>query len=248
MKKFRSNFDYLPYIQLLTTLISILTLLFYFDYQLLIGSCVMYFMIQGVGISIGYHRYLSHKSFELKHKWMEWPILWLGCLSGTGSPLGWEALHKSHHRHTDKHGDPHSPKVHGIKVLLMHYKTKLNKFDIKNTLVDKNHKFVHNYYYLLLIMWLAFSFAQDINLALYMVIIPMCMSIWVTVFTNYINHSWGYRNYNTKDNSKNNPCTAFLNFGEGWHNNHHARPSNYYFGTKWYEFDIAGNLIRLIKL
>ena len=95
---------------------------------------------------------------------------------------------------------------------------------------------------------LAFSFAQDINLALYMVIIPMCMSIWVTVFTNYINHSWGYRNYNTKDNSKNNPCTAFLNFGEGWHNNHHARPSNYYFGTKWYELDIAGNLIRLIKL
>ncbi len=64
---------------------------------------------------------------------------------------------------------------------------------------------------------------------------------------NTLGHKWGYKNYSPNDSSVNNLLTGYFVGGEGWHNNHHADPKNYIFGHKWWELDLAGIYIRLIK-
>jgi stearoyl-CoA desaturase (delta-9 desaturase) len=65
--------------------------------------------------------------------------------------------------------------------------------------------------------------------------------------SNYGNHTWGYRNFETKEESKNTWWLAILTFGEGWHNNHHAKPGRWNFSHKWWEIDMSAWVIRLLK-
>jgi stearoyl-CoA desaturase (delta-9 desaturase) len=75
---------------------------------------------------------------------------------------------------------------------------------------------------------------------------PAALVLTVGGAVNSFNHSnlMGYKNYETKDNSKNIPILGILMWGEGWHNNHHARPADPYFNKKWWELDIGGIVIR----
>jgi fatty-acid desaturase len=70
----------------------------------------------------------------------------------------------------------------------------------------------------------------------------------ITWSINSVTHLWGYRNYDTRDSSRNNLVMGFLANGEGWHNNHHAHPSSARHGHKWWEFDIGWLTIRLLML
>lgn len=240
---FRSNTTLLPYIQIILTLTSAVGLVLMFSWEGVILSVVMYFLIGCLGISIGYHRYLSHKSFELKYKWMQWPLLFLGCLAGTGSPIGWVAVHREHHRHSDREHDPHSPHTIGLKSFIAKYHYQWNKWPIRDLIVDPIHRYIHDYYFALLVVYFIALAIIDPMLLLYIGIIPMVLSIWASTISNYINHKYGYRNYNTIDKSGNCWYTALLTFGEGWHNNHHARPKDFRFGRKWWEFDIGAIII-----
>lgn len=247
---FRSNTSYLPYIQILSTLASLGILVFDFSIFGIFLSISMYILIGCVGISIGYHRWLSHKSFVLKYKWSAWLLLWLGCLAGTGSPIGWVAVHREHHRKSDRLGDPHSPHTIGLKSLIAKYEYQWDKWPIRDLITDRVHRFVHDNYFLLLLGWfVAMVILFGITLGMYIVVIPMCLSIWASTISNYVNHKFGYTSYNTPDQSKNLWATAYITFGEGWHNNHHARPKDYRFGKKYWEFDLGAFLIeRLLKV
>ncbi len=66
-------------------------------------------------------------------------------------------------------------------------------------------------------------------------------------FINSVNHTLGYKNFETKDNSKNNLVTGYLISGEGWHNNHHAKASDPQFGKRWWEFDLGWQIIKLVR-
>ena len=242
---FRSNTIFLPYIQIVSTIVALLVLLFDFSMTGFLLSILMYVLIGCFGISIGYHRYLSHKSFKLKYKWSEWILLWLGCLAGTGSPIGWVAVHREHHRKSDRPGDPHSPHTIGAKSLIAKYEYTWDKWPIRDLIVDKTHRFVHDNYFLLLLLWGgALSLVFGITLAIYLFIIPMCLSIWASTISNYVNHKFGYLSYDTPDKSRNLWATAYITFGEGWHNNHHARPKDYRFGKKWWELDLGAFFIK----
>jgi stearoyl-CoA desaturase (delta-9 desaturase) len=73
--------------------------------------------------------------------------------------------------------------------------------------------------------------------------------VWHTTWAvNSVTHIWGYRNYDTPDDSRNNPIVGLLACGEGWHNNHHADPVAARHGHKWWEIDIAWGAIRLLML
>ena len=241
---FRSNTEYLPYIQILVSIITGLVLMFDFSGLGLLASVVIYAFIGCFGISIGYHRYLAHKSFELKYKWMKYPLFWLGCIAGTGSPLGWAAVHRNHHKFSDRVGDPHSPKNIGLKVLLADYEYKLNPWNVRDFVCDKTHMFLHNYYFLLLFIWFAGAMLIGFNVAMYGVIVPIAFTIWVSTISNYVNHKFGYISNKTQDDSRNLWITAVLTFGEGWHNNHHANPRDYQFGKKWWEIDWGAFIIK----
>jgi len=242
---FRSNTLYLPYIQILVTLISAIVLIFNFSGIGMGLSLFMYILIGCFGISIGYHRFLSHSSFILKYNWMQWPLFWLGCLAGTGSPVGWVAVHREHHRRSDRQGDPHSPHTIGYKSLIAKYEYKWDKWPIRELIVNKFHRFIHEYYFLLLIIWgLSISLLIGPIWMTYLVIIPMALSIWASTISNYVNHKFGYLTYETPDKSRNLWITAYLTFGEGWHNNHHARPKDYRFGRNRWELDLGAFVIK----
>jgi fatty-acid desaturase len=72
-------------------------------------------------------------------------------------------------------------------------------------------------------------------------------TLHVTWAVNSVCHMWGYRNYETRDNSRNSWWVALLTFGEGWHNNHHADQRSARHGHKWYEFDMSWLTIRAME-
>jgi stearoyl-CoA desaturase (delta-9 desaturase) len=249
---FASNTEYLPYIQLAATA-SVLAFIVFSEQTLNLWliSILMYAFIGCFGISIGYHRLLTHKSFKTTKFWERFCTLW-GMLAFTGSSIGWVGMHKDHHRFSDKPGDPHSPLNNGWRMLVASYDYEPDKWKIRNLIFDKFHVFVHTWYFAILLAWIAFWAAIGGSvLAMHVVVIPAVISVWISTTSNYMNHMWGYRNFVTTDNSRNLWINAVVTFGEGWHNNHHARPGNYDFGSgtsgKWWEFDMAARVIDLIK-
>ena len=249
---FASNTKQLPYIQVIATIAMI-------AYAAMLpqtawmwwASVGMYVMIGCFGISIGYHRLLTHKSFKTSKFWEYFCTVW-GMLAFTGSSIGWVGMHRDHHKYSDKPGDPHSPHEFGVKMLLAIYPYEPDKWKIRHLIFDPVHVFIHRWYYLILIVWTALWYAiGGIAAAMHAVIIPAVISVWVSTTSNYMNHMWGYENFKTTDKSRNNWLNAIVTFGEGWHNNHHARPGNYDFGSgtsgKWWELDFGARVIDLIR-
>src|SRR5258708_4101166 len=86
-----------------------LATLFYFQWSALVVFFVVWILAQNVGIAMGYHRLLTHRGYSTP-KWLEYCIATCGALALQGGPIYWVAVHRMHHRYTDKRGDPHSPR------------------------------------------------------------------------------------------------------------------------------------------
>ena len=106
----------------LPSLLITLWLLFTQDHSSIwwLASVGMYFITGCLGITITFHRYLTHRSFSMP-LWMEKLFTLFGCMGGTGSSIGWVAVHKNHHRYADRPGDPHSPVTQGFSLFYANY-------------------------------------------------------------------------------------------------------------------------------
>lgn len=234
--------------------------LFFLEFKLInfLYFVLGYIVFNILGITAGYHRYFCHKSFLLKSKWKQRFLLWAGTLAGQGSVILWTSLHRGyHHRHTDTINDPHSP-IHGFwhSFILWLYRVNGEKINPKyavELIRNKEIVFIHNHYTKIYLGFNLILFAIDINLLLFFSIMPSFITLITYNITNSLSHTrtLGYRNFDTKDNSSNTPWLFPFILGECWHNNHHANPGNFHFGSKisnkWWEFDPAGRFIDLIK-
>jgi len=217
---------------------------------------MLMYVIIAIGLSMTYHRYLSHKSFEFKYDWLRkaWIII---CAVGSGfsSPVAWVAIHREHHRFTDTDKDRHLgtklrylPGLH-LKSMLIEPRLKY-AIDIAR---DPWCNFLHEHYFKLHILWATFLFVISPWLLISAYLVPVSLLWHSGNLVNSISHLYGYRNFETHDNSKNNWLVASIFFGE-WHNNHHAHPGSAKHGYKWWEIDITyyaiclfGKNIRMIK-
>ena len=225
------------------------SLFIYFDVfkKHLLEFFLVYFAVHCVGGTVFYHRYLSHKSFKISN-WGYFFCLFASFWGLYGSPVSWSAIHRQHHRHTDTVRDPHSPFFKSIfDVQLFSFLAKPNFRYVKDLLEVPSLVFVHRYYFLLhgflsvvllLISWEVFLYAY---------LWPAFFTWHFASLTNSVCHVWGYRNFSVADKSRNNPIIAFLTFGEGWHNNHHARPRRPSFREKWWELDPGAWIIQVIE-
>lgn len=207
----------------------------------------IYVLFSTVGGTVTYHRLLSHRSFD-SPKWFEYVGTILATIGGNGSGIAWAAIHREHHRFVDKNGDPHNPKQQGIfkvQFLSMLHTPKLKY--VPDLLRSKFHTFVHTYYWLINLAYVLIVMAIDPWALIYAYLVPTLMVWHGGSLINTLNHSFGYRNYETKDTSTNNILTGLLVGGEGWHNNHHARAADPQFGKKWWEFDLGWQVIKLVK-
>jgi stearoyl-CoA desaturase (delta-9 desaturase) len=232
--------------QILATIITLLAVFYYGNHGYWGLSLFVYFCTGCLGVTVTFHRYLSHNSFEMP-VFLEKIFSFFGSMGGTGSSLGWVAVHRAHHMHADTSNDPHSP-VNGVVALaLSRYNFGFDKWAVRDMIADNYHRYLHAYYHLILFLWAAFWFIISPKLFVFVTAVPICVQIWVSSASNIFNHMAGYRNFDSKEKSTNNFIIALISWGEGWHNNHHYNPSAWNFQVKWWEFDASSWVIRLIK-
>jgi stearoyl-CoA desaturase (delta-9 desaturase) len=124
---------------------------------------------------------------------------------------------------------------------------------MRELVTDKFQQLLHRYYFVILAVYSAFLFIIcGFWLMIFLHWAPALVTGVMSNVVNYVGHSpsWigGYRNYNINDQSTNNWIWAIPSWGESWHNNHHRYPRDYTFKKKWWEFDISGLIIKLVKL
>lgn len=258
------NVDWVVTIFMITVHLGCIAAPFYFSWTGLAVCAVMHWMTCSIGICLGYHRYLSHKSFKLRTP-AEFFVLLIGSLSGEGSPMTWAATHRLHHHKSDHDGDPHSPlgAPWWGHILWIFVKRKDADQEILwrryiPELVDRPiMKFFERTFPLWLwaqglvllgVGWAVAGPAFGISLLVWGMCVRMVLSYHSTWFVNSATHLWGYRNYDTRDQSRNLWWVALVAYGEGWHNNHHAHPSVAPAGHRWWEIDMTWWTIRALQL
>jgi stearoyl-CoA desaturase (delta-9 desaturase) len=211
-----------------------------------------YFLYVCLGIVVTFHRNLTHKSYKT-HNIITKIGTFLGCMANTGSSIVWTAIHIKHHLKSDKEGDPHSPWITGWRVFLLKYPIDHKVvWRMRDIVSDPYHQFLHRYYNLILVGYSLLLFMiGGWYLMIFLHWMPVVLSAIMSNIVNYAGHKeswWGsYRTYKLQDHSCNNWIWAIPSWGEGWHNNHHRYPKNYTTKNKWWELDISGLVIKLIK-
>lgn len=236
----------------------------FFSWEAL-GIClVMHWFTCSIGICLGYHRYLSHKAFKLRAP-AEFFVMMAGSLSGEGSPMTWAATHRLHHQKSDQEGDPHSPLIGAwwshIFWLFVQRKEEDKDLLLKKYIPELVDRPIMQFFEKTFPLWiwgqgmvlLAAGYAYGgWAMAASFVVWGMCIRMTAayhsTWFVNSATHLWGYRNYDTRDESRNLWWVAMLAYGEGWHNNHHAHPSVAPAGHRWWEVDMTWWVIRGLEM
>lgn len=219
------------------------------------------FVITGLGITLGFHRLLTHGSFETR-RWLYYIITLGGTLAFQGGPLGWVSDHLTHHLHSDKPGDPHSPHdgvVHSHFLWLLFKRTpdRDPRKNTKHLYSDPVIRTIDRLFWVPQVVVTLGLFGIGywifgLNTAqswVYWGIGMRTAAVYnVTWAVNSICHTRGYRNFETDDDSTNNAVVGILGFGEGFHNNHHADPKSARHGMKWYELDSTYLFIRILEI
>jgi len=196
-----------------------------------------------------FHRLLAHKSYKL-WKPLEYLFSFLGNIGCTGSSVGWVFVHRTHHKYTDKPGDPHSPVTLGpVGAIIGDYSGKFNKWAVRDIINDPVHRFMHEWYILMIVAIAALTYVISVETLIYLFLIPIFFNTVASRFSNWIDHDARFGNkvdLRRNDQSHNVWWWAYLTFGEGWHNNHHLYPGDYRIGRKWYQFDPGRYLIEVL--
>jgi len=204
MKKYTRH-QYLLFLVQIITHLSIIPMIMYGSlHHWLIGFAV-YFVTGCFGMTMTYHRLLSHNSWNAP-TWYEYFGTLCGTYGLTGSSIGWVAIHKEHHHHTDKEGDPHSPEHMGffrVQWLSM-FETPNPRYVIR-LIRSKFHSFLHNWYFAIHLVIALIWYFIDPMLLVAAYLFP-AMLLWnAGSFINTLTHTFGYRNHDTDDNSTNIP-------------------------------------------
>jgi stearoyl-CoA desaturase (delta-9 desaturase) len=235
-----------------------------FTWQALLMTLFLHWVCGCLGITLGYHRLLTHTGFKT-YAWVRYMFATIGTVAGEGSPLDWVADHRKHHAHSDMPGDPHSPHDGTIWSHMFWLAFDTHGGDRPKHLhrwcpdlaSDRGMWFIDkmflpiNILVSLAVVAIGYGIggtSMALSFFVWGVALRLVLVLHTTWFVNSAAHIWGYRNYETTDNSRNNWWVALLSYGEGWHNNHHAYPRMAKHGHNWWELDVTWNVIRLLRL
>jgi fatty-acid desaturase len=246
-------------------LLALLAVLpWFFSVTGLVLGIVGSYVFGGLGITLCYHRLLTHRGLACP-KWLEYSFAILGVCAMQDTPARWVAVHRRHHEHADKREDPHSPLVGffwGHVGWMLVKNTDLTRLSIydrysKDILRDPFYRRLERTYLyptIVISSWAVFFIAGfavgmlsgtgvaeavqfGASLLIWGVFVRAVLVWHMTWLVNSASHLWGYRTYETDDKSRNNWVVAILTGGEGWHNNHHANPRSARHGHSRWEFD-----------
>ncbi len=231
----------------------------FWSWQALISLGSLYWVTACLGVTLGYHRLLSHRSFRVP-LWLERFFATCGALSCQHGPIDWVGLHRHHHKFSDTEADHHNS-YKGFwwshmgwmfePIPAMKAVPKLSQ-DLSK---DPYYRWL-NKNFLLLQLPLGFllyyigelSGTNGWGLVLWGIPMRLVVVYHVTWLVNSATHRWGNVKFKSGDESRNNPWVAALTFGEGWHNNHHAFPYSARQGLFRGQIDITWQHIRILKM
>ena len=222
------------------------------------------YVFGSLGINLYYHRLLTHRGLTTP-RWVEklLAILAVSCVQDT--PARWVAVHRRHHEFSDRQPDPHSPLVNflwGHVGWMLVENGDLARFQIyeryaKDILRDPFQKWLErNYGWIVLGQWLVYlgagaavaliaghpisgALQLGASLLVWGVFVRTVLVWHITWSVNSLSHLFGYRTFETGEDSRNNILVALISNGEGWHNNHHADPRSARHGHRWWELDVV---------
>ncbi len=226
------------------------------------------YVITMLGISVGYHRLFSHRSFKAAAP-VKAALAIAGSMAAQGSVVYWVSNHRRHHQYTDVHGDVHSPYVSDDGELgfwdgfwhahmgwtFGHRMTNVVKF-AKDLYRDPVIARCNQLYLVWVFLGLALP-ALIGGLATMSWMGALTGFLWgglVRMFLTYhtvngidsVTHMFGSQPFESGDHSRNNAVWAVATLGEGWHNNHHAFPSSAIFGLERWQIDPGAWLLRAL--
>lgn len=225
---------------------------------------VFFYLYHGYGITLGYHRLLTHKALVVP-RWLMYLIVSGGYLCLMGSPIVWVGVHRLHHQKSDIVGeDPHTPQE-GFFHAFLGWMTKMRGIQtdedlqrqVKDLMADpilRMFGYTHSPGQALLCLVVVVLYNALLFIIFGAGVMLMNVLATLTVFmsphlVNTICHipRHGYRNYATKDRSRNVWWVGLMALGEGWHNNHHHMPTSARHGFKWFEIDATWYFVLLLE-
>ena len=239
--------------------LAILALLPPFPSAAALTTLVTLYWVTGcLGVTIGYHRLLAHRSFRVP-LWLERLLAICGSLSCQHGPIDWVGLHRHHHRHSDTVSDHHNS-ARGfwwshMGWMLRDVPAMADVPSLTRDLQQDPLLCWLNRRFLLLQLPLGgvlYLLGEALGvggwaLVLWGIPLRLVLVYHVTWLVNSATHTFGYRTFACNDRSTNCWWVALLSFGEGWHNNHHAFPHSARHGLRWFEFDFTWYHIRSLQ-
>jgi stearoyl-CoA desaturase (delta-9 desaturase) len=219
--------------------------------RFLLWSAASY-AIRMFGITAGYHRYFSHRSFKLGRV-PQFLMAVLAQTSGQKGVLWWAALHRVHHRNSDQDLDVHSPWRQGFwwshaGWVLSNEHDEYDPTDISDFQKFPELRWLtrHHWVPTLSMAVLCYLLGGWNGLA-WAYLVPTVLLYHCTFAINSIAHIFGTRRFDTPDHSRNNWWLALITFGEGWHNNHHFSMASARQGYRWWEVDITYAVLKVLS-
>jgi stearoyl-CoA desaturase (delta-9 desaturase) len=227
------------------------------------------YTVTGLGITVGYHRLFTHRSFETVRP-VEFLLAVLGSMAVQGPVLKWVAIHRRHHQHSDRPEDPHSPHhrgggITGVLAGFWHahigWIFRTDCPDLRRYVRDVRSDGLIRVASRLFGVWVFLGLLIPTILGgaltgtwsgallglLWGGLVRIFLGHHVTWSINSVCHLWGSRPFDRGDQSRNNLVFGVLGLGEGWHNNHHAFPSSARHGLRWWQLDLSYLAIRALE-
>ena len=217
-----------------------------------VALAVALYYVRMFGVTGGYHRYFSHKTYKTSRAF-QFILALLATSTSQKGVIWWAAHHRLHHRKSDLTGDVHSAKIDGfwwshVGWILSDKYEDTDEHQVKDLLKYPELRWLDKYFLVpptvlgvvlfLIGGWWALVWGLFVSTSL----------LWHGTFTiNSLTHMIGNRRYKTTDNSKNHWLLALVTMGEGWHNNHHYYPRSTRQGFFWWEVDATYYVIRLLQ-
>lgn len=215
-------------------------------------ALVLHWVTAGLGITLGWHRLITHRSFQVP-KWLEYVLVFLGTLSMQGGPIWWVGLHRHHHLYSDQDVDHHDS-CKGFWWSHFEWmlrdvpaEAEIPKFT-KDIADDPFYRFLDENFLMIQVAFaILLYFIGGWQFVIWGVLVRLVTVYHTTWLVNSATHKFGYRTFDSDDRSTNCWWVALLTFGEGWHNNHHAYQYSARHGMRWWEIDLTWMTIQLLQ-
>lgn len=230
-----------------------------------VAVCFAFYFIRMFGITGGYHRYFSHRSYKTS-RWFQFLLGFIGASAAQKGPLWWAAHHRHHHRHSDTEEDLHSPRINGVWWAHLGWVISPKYLDTNTDAVRDLAKYpelcwLNENHHIAPIALGVFTFflgvalnyfypqlgTNGFQMLIWGFFVSTVLTYHATFCINSFTHMIGRRRFKTTDDSRNSLPLALITMGEGWHNNHHRYPGSEKQGFYWWEIDLSHYVLTVLS-